>query len=413
MTDTSSPAAIAWRESVQSLDSAELTMLGTLVRDLHLRLDPHSLNDPGVALLFREAISEAISQVTGGHQTRKRLERDGFYQQHGMDPPEPLPITPEDVARTSMDHAFGDGFSPDPSFGEQWARIHFARTLDPTCEETYLIEGSIEEAAGHLERARVAYEQAMHLAASRLGEDAFSEEARREERIHFWGAIETRTYMRARAALGMTLWRQGALREAVAHFAALIDLNPNDNQGNRDLLLCCLLELGDDTHLGRALRKHRYYHFDSGKEENREPVWWYTYAAWLFRTQATASGKRAKEEATEVLQKAFLLNRYVPMMLLDPSGLPTLDKLSGYSRGSPTEAATYVSMALKGWQHSSGALAWLETRARTQGLLPANAGGSPFGKLTIVLRPPRKPAPLWWPDPYPPQLSKSRRRREE
>jgi hypothetical protein len=208
----------------------------------------------------------------------------------------------------------------------------------------------------------------------------------------------------------MVLWQQGNLAEAVDHFAGLITLNANDNQGMRDFLLCGLLELGDDRRLGRALREHRYYRFSSGKEENRECCWWYTQAIWLFRTQAAPSGKRAKEDATDVLRQAFLLNRYVPMFLLDPSGLPGLDELSSYAQGSPTEAALYVGMAAKGWQQTLGALAWLEKTAREQGLLPSADGTSPFARVTIQVRPPRERAPSWWPDPHPPKPPTSHHR---
>lgn len=410
MTDTTEPSDLAWQQAMKRLEAPELGLLGTVVRDLYLRVGPEALSDPGVALLVTEAVDEVISHLSSSKQMQQSLERDGWYQRHGSEPPGPLPITLEDVAQTSIDHAFGDGLSADPPLGEQVARIRFALTLDPACSDAYLIRGAVEEAAGQWERARVAYERAMHLAAKQLGEDAFSEAARREGRVHFWGAIETRGYMRARAALGMVLWQQGKLAEAVEHFAGLIALNPNDNQGMRDFLLCGLLELGDDQRLGRALKDHRYYRFDTGKEENREPCWWYTYAAWLFRTQSALAGNRPKEDATEVLRNAFLLNRYVPIFLLDPKGLPGLDELSSYAQGSPTEAALYVNLAVKGWQQTSGALAWLETMAREQGLLPGADGTSPFAKITIQVRPPRESAPSWWPDPHPPERPTGHRR---
>lgn len=399
MTDTTESPGTSWQQAIEGLEAPELTVLGTLVRDLSLRVGLEALTDPGVALLVTEAMDEAISQLASSHQMQQRLEREGWYQRHGSEPPGPLPITLEDVAQTSIDHAFGDGLGAEPSIGEQLARIRFALTLDPACADAYLIQGAVEEEARQWERARSAYERAMHLAATRLGEEAFSPEARREGRVHFWGAIETRGYMRARAALGLVLWRQEKLAEAVEHFAGLIELNPNDNQGIRDFLLCCLLELGDDRQLGHALKHHRYYRFDTGKEENRESCWWDTYAVWLFRKEGAPAGKPPKEEATDILHHAFLLNRYVPMFLLEPRGLPGLDELSAYAQGSPTEAALYVSLARKGWQKTPGAFAWLEQMAREQGLLPGADGASPFAKITIQVRPPREPAPSWWPDP--------------
>ena len=63
---------------------------------------------------------------------------------------------------------------------------------------------------------------------------------------HFWGFLETRPYMRARAGLASTLLKLGDVDGAIDHFQDILRLNPNDNQGIRYILLGCLLERGDD-----------------------------------------------------------------------------------------------------------------------------------------------------------------------
>ncbi|HXY17585.1 MAG TPA: tetratricopeptide repeat protein [Gaiellaceae bacterium] len=50
---------------------------------------------------------------------------------------------------------------------------------------------------------------------------------------YFWGLVETRPYMRARAALAALLWKLGRREEALEHARELLRLNPNDNQGIR------------------------------------------------------------------------------------------------------------------------------------------------------------------------------------
>ena len=53
---------------------------------------------------------------------------------------------------------------------------------------------------------------------------------------HFWGFLETRPYMRARAGLAGTLLKLGDIDGAVGHYRDMLKLNPNDNQGIRYVL---------------------------------------------------------------------------------------------------------------------------------------------------------------------------------
>ena len=47
---------------------------------------------------------------------------------------------------------------------------------------------------------------------------------------HFWGFLETRPYMRARAGLAGTLLKLGDVDGALSHYRDMLKLNPNDNQ---------------------------------------------------------------------------------------------------------------------------------------------------------------------------------------
>jgi tetratricopeptide (TPR) repeat protein len=177
-------------------------------------------------------------------------------QDQAREPDKTASLTLVDIAQEIIDGAFMEPYVKDPSVEEQQARVRFALKLDPGCADAFLIQGAIKQQEGQLEAAKTAYEQAMSLATLRLGEEAFSREARQANTPPFWAAGKTRGYMRARQGLAMVLWQQGHLKEAAMHFEALLKLNPTDNQGNIDLLIGCLRELGDEHLLQRAWKRY-------------------------------------------------------------------------------------------------------------------------------------------------------------
>jgi tetratricopeptide (TPR) repeat protein len=97
--------------------------------------------------------------------------------------------------------------------------------------------------------------------------------------------------MRARAGLALSLWADGQHDEAIAHWRAVLILNPNDNQGIRYVLAARLLEGGRDHELTVLLKEHR--------DDGRAYLIW-TNALLLFRTQGDiAKSRRALAEALE------------------------------------------------------------------------------------------------------------------
>src|SRR5436190_17875479 len=101
-----------------------------------------------------------------------------------------------------------------------------ALAISPDCADAYLLLA--EETASSLEEARGLLEQGVAAGERALGPEPFEEDVGQ-----FWGILETRPYMRARAALADTLWALGRREEAVEHQRDLLRLNPNDNQGVR------------------------------------------------------------------------------------------------------------------------------------------------------------------------------------
>jgi lipopolysaccharide biosynthesis regulator YciM len=62
--------------------------------------------------------------------------------------------------------------------------------------------------------------------------------------------------MRARMDLAQLLLSTGRTQDAIRHFEALLELNPNDNQGVRDILLGCYLSCDDLTGAQRLFRDY-------------------------------------------------------------------------------------------------------------------------------------------------------------
>jgi len=221
-------------------------------------------------------------------------------------------------------------------------RVQLARRaieISPDCADAYVL---LAEMARTPTEARDLYEQGVQAGAHALGPRAFEEDAG-----HFWGIIETRPYMRARAGLASVLWRLGEHQQAIEHYRDMLRLNPGDNQGLRYILANCLLREGDDEALGQLLGQ---YPDDVAAE------WTYTRALRLFRREG------ASPQADQTLKEAMRKNRHVPRYLLGkkrlPQSLPTLVGL-----GDDSEAAVYAAGATDIWQRTPGALEWLAKNA--------------------------------------------------
>ena len=128
------------------------------------------------------------------------------------------------------------------------SRIALARKalgISPLCADAYVLLA--EEAARSIKEARDYYAKGVEVGELALGPRRFKEYAG-----HFWGFLETRPYMRARAGLAGTLVQLGDVAGALAHYRDMLKLNPNDNQGIRYVLAGCLLRQDDD---GRRSRR--------------------------------------------------------------------------------------------------------------------------------------------------------------
>lgn len=213
-----------------------------------------------------------------------------------------------------------------------------ALAVSPDCADAYLLlaeetSSSVEDACELLEQGVAAGERA-------LGPEPFQEDVG-----HFWGLIETRPYMRARAALAETLWALGRRDEAVEHQLDLLRLNPNDNQGVRYRQAEWLLWL------------ERYDELDelfAAYEDDDAAAFVYTKALAAFRRQGDST------QSTQLLVEARRLNPHAPAYLSGRKQLPArLPDYVGF--GDASEAVDYAAGAKALWETVPGALAWLGT----------------------------------------------------
>jgi tetratricopeptide (TPR) repeat protein len=216
------------------------------------------------------------------------------------------------------------------------ALAHKALTISPLCADAYNL---LAEEAGSVQEDRDLYFKGVEAGELALGTEGFEQYAG-----HFWGFLETRPYMRARAGLAIALIKLGEEDAAIGHFRAMLELNPNDNQGIRYLLLGCLLRRDDAAAVKKLLAAYK---------DEWSACWLYTRALVAFR-----EGHAAEQQAARLVQDAWSANQHVPAILAGTKPPVTSD--SGYiTMGGADEATDYVRDCGPAWHQTPGAVAWL------------------------------------------------------
>lgn len=217
-----------------------------------------------------------------------------------------------------------------------------ALKISADCADAYVLLA--QEEARSLTEATDLYCQGVAAGERALGPDLFE-----EGRGHFWGIIETRPYMRARAGLAQCLWEAGQHEEALKHYQEMLQLNPDDNQGIRYLLMPWLMELNRDLDAEKLFQEYS----DDGMA-----TWLYSRVLLDFRKKGDSSAAR------KALEVALEANNQVPEYLLGRKKMPK-QLPAYYGFGDDNEAVLYVSENETVWKMTPGALAWLATQ--TQG----------------------------------------------
>lgn len=222
-----------------------------------------------------------------------------------------------------------------PTEREAAALAREALAISSDCADAYNVLAEAE--ATSVEAAHDFYQQGLEAGARTLGEDFFE-----ENKGHFWGMIETRPYMRARQGLADCLWAMDRRDESIRHCEALLDLNPNDHQGIRDVLLSRYLTLGNDAGAERLFRRY--------------PEDWSAAFLWSRVLFDCRRGDRAAAKAA--LKRAMTYNRHVRDFFTGRAKLPT-ELPESYSPGDRREAALYVASFAEAWLTSPDAMEWL------------------------------------------------------
>ncbi|HEX3245032.1 MAG TPA: DUF6398 domain-containing protein [Chloroflexota bacterium] len=239
--------------------------------------------------------------------------------------------------RTTLDEAQNLIYDAWEASGDERSRLaRKALTVSPDCADAYLLLA--DDTAESAEEALDLYRTALAAGERALGPEAF-----RDLAGEFWGALETRPYMRARHCLASLLRDLGDVDEAIDHYLDMLRLNPGDNQGVRYDLLACFLQSGFNEPATTLLDKY---------QNEMSAMWAYGRALLAFRAQ----GKTRSSIA--LLGKAMKQNPHVAPYLLDPSRLPR-QQPDYIGVGDETEAIYCSHELLPAWRSTSGAIEWL------------------------------------------------------
>jgi tetratricopeptide (TPR) repeat protein len=238
-------------------------------------------------------------------------------------------LTPEELAQNYVYQATEEE-------DEQEAdRLIFKAFLhDPDCVEAYEY---LADVCGSLMAALLLYKNGYTAARKKLGEKYFE-----ENRGHFWGLHETRPFMRCMQKYGQTLYELHQKEAALEIYFDMLSLNPNDNQGVRDLATTICLELNKIT---------EYENLRQQFDEDWTIFHLYNYALYLFLKEGDTEASR------QALTKAKQYNKHVVHLMNQRKELPPLDEM--YTLGAKSEAVYYCTIAKPIWQDKLGALNWL------------------------------------------------------
>ncbi len=297
--------------------------------------EPRAGNPPPPSRLVGEQVLRDIHRVLQGrkfetlddaNEALQKLTGKGLKKASKKAPPLSPQQEAQDLAYRAME-------APNP--GQAMALARQAIAKDADCVDALVTLATLSARSPKdlildLEKAVAAGERS-------LGEKFF-----RENKGHFWGILETRPYMRARYELADLLLDAGRVSEAVRHFETLLELNPNDNQGVRDVLLGCYLA-GD--RLVGARRLLCEYKEDDSAVFN-----------WGASLERILSGDFVG--AARVLERARENNRFVELYLTAGRKLPP-EMPDSYSYGSEEEAVVCIEMLGEAWAMHPEALLWL------------------------------------------------------
>jgi tetratricopeptide (TPR) repeat protein len=163
--------------------------------------------------------------------------------------------------------------------------------------------------------------------------------------------------MRALLGLAGALREAGQVAEAIAIGRRMLELNPNDNQGVRHVLLGWLMADGRDADAQKLIDAY---------PEDGMALWPWTRALLAFRAEGEG------DEARALLDIAIAANPHVLPLLIGTKRMPKR-QAAYYSWGDPREAQVVMEELGAAWMLTPGAIAWLNSTQPAKPRRPARA----------------------------------------
>lgn len=285
------------------------------------------------ALPSREAMERSIAdlhRMLEGRQFESLDEANTFLQSLQGQVPRSSARSPIEEAQQLAWDAWE---APTPQQAAMLAKQALA--ISPDCADAYNVLAQVDTRT--VEEARDFYRKGVEAGERHLGPKFF-----RENKGHFWGMLQTRPYMRARQGLAECLWELRREEEAITHYEALLELNPNDSQGIRDGLLGCYLKRGDDAGASRLYKQY-------GDDATAFFIW--TRVLVEFRCGKLGAAGKA-------LRAAVKHNRHV-LAFLTGRKKPPRRQPDSYGFGDENEAIIYMKLFAEAWLATPEALGWV------------------------------------------------------
>ena len=295
--------------------------------DNQLTSFPHNLAQGPMPT--EQVLQEALEETQGGNfETMDEINE--FLNKKLMNP------SPKKELKTNKERAQQLVYDAMEVTGQLRDKLaQEALTLDPKCVDAYVI---LAENADTDEEAMMLTKKGMEIGEKELGKAYF-----KANKGHFWGLLETRPYMRAKAAYADAVHQLGYTMVTIRQYEQLLELNPNDNQGIRYKLFGAYLEEGKFEAAEVLLKEYKE-----------------TTANGLYNKLLLELYKNGfSANAAKLLKEAKKVNPHVIPFL---SGKKSISMFlpEGYRLGDESEAIIYADDHFQLWKKIEGLQEWLK-----------------------------------------------------
>jgi tetratricopeptide (TPR) repeat protein len=277
-------------------------------------------------------------EVASSTVSRNFKELLSFVEEHGKggEHQEILSITTGSGSAKEKEQLLLNKAAEETSAKRRIQLAEAALEVYPDSSDAYLI---LAEEAENEHEARAFLKAGMEAGKRELGDSYFE-----ENKGHFWGLTESRPYIRICKSYAESCWFGGNGEEAAVTLEHILELNPADNTGARNLLVAVYLYMNRLDEAEQLLQKY-------GKDDASAAVAYDRIVLEYKRSGVTSQLKMLYRVACNV-------NKHVPDYLLGGKRLPhNLPDFIGM--GDTNEAVEYVIMHSRLWASLPDLLKWM------------------------------------------------------